>query len=403
MSRPAVTWDERRGVWVARPYLGISPSTGKPIRPQRDMPGPGRDEQELAQAMAEEWYDMLTAGGAVVKSRRLSDVLRAYVAWMDAEGRWAPSTTPTYLSVIRAQIDPTVGSADVDDMSAWAVSGLYASLMRPVKGREPLSTSSVIKLHWLLTGAWRWMVKNGITESNPMPSVGKPSPVRSEAAMLTMTEFASTLSAIEGVLSAEASSAEAVRRRNAAMAAYMALTAAFRAGEACGISREQSRVSAADPHWYIHDQISEKPRLARRVVKRGSVGRVSMTAADAEVARAHMAWQEGYLGPRAADDRRLTLVTDHDGSWMRPSELSSEFAALRDRLGLDKSLTPHSLRHTHASYLIAEGEDILTIQRRLRHADITTTLRIYGHLMPGSDMRAAEGFGRVMSRMRRTP
>ncbi len=39
----------------------------------------------------------------------------------------------------------------------------------------------------------------------------------------------------------------------------------------------------------------------------------------------------------------------------------------------------HDLRHTAASLWIASGMDVATVSARLGHADINTTLRIYGH------------------------
>jgi integrase len=50
----------------------------------------------------------------------------------------------------------------------------------------------------------------------------------------------------------------------------------------------------------------------------------------------------------------------------------------------------HSLRHTHASSLIAAGVDVLTISRRLGHATPSITLGIYGHLFSNTDDRAAQ-------------
>ena len=54
------------------------------------------------------------------------------------------------------------------------------------------------------------------------------------------------------------------------------------------------------------------------------------------------------------------------------------------------AVTLHSLRHTHASMLIASGVDILTISRRLGHSSPTITLSVYGHLIHGTDDRAAQ-------------
>jgi integrase len=51
--------------------------------------------------------------------------------------------------------------------------------------------------------------------------------------------------------------------------------------------------------------------------------------------------------------------------------------------------TFHSLRHTHASTLIASGLDVLTISRRLGHGSPAITLSVYGHLFKPDDRAAA--------------
>jgi Phage integrase family len=60
--------------------------------------------------------------------------------------------------------------------------------------------------------------------------------------------------------------------------------------------------------------------------------------------------------------------------------------------------TFHSLRHTHASHLIAAGVDILTISRRLGHSSSTVTLNIYRHLMPHTDDKAALAIEAALSK-----
>jgi hypothetical protein len=53
-------------------------------------------------------------------------------------------------------------------------------------------------------------------------------------------------------------------------------------------------------------------------------------------------------------------------------------------------LTPHELRLTFVALSIAQGADSLTIQRRLGHKDIRTTLNVYGHLFPDRDVILTE-------------
>ena len=57
--------------------------------------------------------------------------------------------------------------------------------------------------------------------------------------------------------------------------------------------------------------------------------------------------------------------------------------------GLDPRPRIHDARHTHASWLIAQGARLEIIQDRLGHEDYTTTRRVYGHLMP--DLRREAG------------
>jgi integrase len=61
-------------------------------------------------------------------------------------------------------------------------------------------------------------------------------------------------------------------------------------------------------------------------------------------------------------------------------------AAIRWRLkdalalaGLDTRLTTHSLRHSYATHLLEAGEDIQTVQQRLGHKSVSTTM-IYLHV-----------------------
>lgn len=56
------------------------------------------------------------------------------------------------------------------------------------------------------------------------------------------------------------------------------------------------------------------------------------------------------------------------------------------------------LRDLQASLLVDAGEAISTVSARLGHRDTSTTLRIYSHLMPGADARAADIVGKAFAR-----
>lgn len=83
------------------------------------------------------------------------------------------------------------------------------------------------------------------------------------------------------------------------------------------------------------------------------------------------------------------------GGNMRAS-LTHAFRALVDSVGLNDGIRPddrarrivfHSLRHTFASWLACNGEDIYRIQRLMRHRTITMTMR-YAHLIPDATRSA---------------
>lgn len=64
---------------------------------------------------------------------------------------------------------------------------------------------------------------------------------------------------------------------------------------------------------------------------------------------------------------------------------------------LSKRPTVHDLRHTHASWLVAEGAPLPFVQARLGHEQITTTIGVYGHLLPDAHVQMADMMGHIMS------
>jgi len=92
------------------------------------------------------------------------------------------------------------------------------------------------------------------------------------------------------------------------------------------------------------------------------------------------------MGRASNDD---LLFPRFDGKIRSPHWLTQKFALLMDALKIS-GVTFHSLRHTHASQLIAAGMDVLTISRRLGHGSPAITLGVYGHLFSNTDARAAE-------------
>ena len=65
--------------------------------------------------------------------------------------------------------------------------------------------------------------------------------------------------------------------------------------------------------------------------------------------------------------------------------------AVEDELDLNLSdITPHCLRHTHATYLLSNGIPVKYVSERLGHKDTKTTLNIYNHVLPSDNKKALD-------------
>lgn len=61
--------------------------------------------------------------------------------------------------------------------------------------------------------------------------------------------------------------------------------------------------------------------------------------------------------------------------------LANELLIARDQQPLPENLTPHKLRHTFASILVACGEDPITLMQQLGHTNPNFSMQVYAHMM----------------------
>lgn len=87
--------------------------------------------------------------------------------------------------------------------------------------------------------------------------------------------------------------------------------------------------------------------------------------------------------------RNDRLFIKDDSTPMNPDSLTDWTKKFVKRNKLPH-FSPHSLRHTHASLLIASGVNIPTVSRRLGHSSIATTTKVYIHAIQSADEIASQ-------------
>lgn len=378
------------GVFECRLYLGRG-IDGKAIRPYKRFANAATESEALE--LAETWAANLTADG-MVKSARLTDLLSDYVQLRERNGA-SPNSIKSY-RLFMHYVARFLKTANARDLSVMDFNRFEQALLIPKSdGGQGLCRNSVINVHNFLRGAYNHFVDAGICDANPLVYVSKPSPERHEACALTEWDFEDFNARLESAMGVKGASMSEYRRAVYAFAAWLALVTGMRVGEVCAEQRSDVKRYQMFLHvgGNVIESVGSKP-YRRNVTKGRKCRNIAVTAEDLGVIDSFVRLQNAVLGRLDVDSPLVTL----DGSYMRPTTISRAFSRIRDSCGLPKEVTFHSLRHTHASWLIANGCDLKTLSERMGHADEATTLRIYGHLMPGRDAVAAQLFSEAKRR-----
>ncbi|HVJ70399.1 MAG TPA: tyrosine recombinase XerC [Sphingomicrobium sp.] len=124
-------------------------------------------------------------------------------------------------------------------------------------------------------------------------------------------------------------------------------------------------------------RVAEAMSLTARVLPLGQAMRVTGKRAKTRIVPLVPAVKEAITAyvalcpyPLAGD---TPLFVGAKGGPLNPDLVRRAVRSARTRLGLPDSLTPHALRHSFATHLLARGADLRSLQELLGHASLSST------------------------------
>lgn len=269
-----------------------------------------------------------------------------------------PSTAQLAESHLRLHVYPAIGDQPIASIRPSEVQRLVNSL--------PLAPATVEVVYGWIANVCRMAVRERLIVATPCVGIELP---RGKAAR------------DRHLLTAQQVGALATRIADHYRAAVLlGAGAGLRPGEALGLTVDRvdflRRTITVDRQMWTPSVGT--PRLVQP--KTAESGRViPVTTALTDALAAHLArWPSDGLILRTAP-----------GGAVRRSSYNRTWAVARGHVGPPWA-KPHDLRHFYASAIIAQGCDVVTVQRRLGHRSATTTLDIYGHLFHDADDRTRE-------------
>jgi integrase len=371
------------GTWEARVTTGYD-SEGKPKRQSFY----GKTRQEVAEKMNKALHEMSIGARLDVNKVTLSEWLdRWLIDYMKPSLR--PNTYQSYEMDLRLHVKPYVGSIRLKDLQAGDLQRLFNNLLKNGRATEwnkevnpGLSRRTVDYVRTTVKAALSVAVDNDLILKNPAKQTKLPPAEKKEAVPFTRRESETFLNYVKGI----------AHRLFAAL--YLAFCTGLRRGEILGlmwpdIDFEASTLEVKRELVEVRDVDTKKVHLDFGPPKTEKSKRtIPMTENMVKVLKAHLEKQdeERFFYKESYHDENLVFCTE-DGRRIWPRNFDRLYTNLLKKAGVDHKKL-HTTRHTFASMMIEDGEDIRNVQELLGHAVLSTTADIYSHVAERAKKKA---------------
>lgn len=367
------------GYWQLRVFEGTDPVTGKRLYRAKYVRGGKRTAQsQLAILVAE------VNGGVVAPSAKtVASLLDEWLAHIEHLGR-SPSTLFNYRRLV-AQLPDGFKALPLKNVTPKVVDDLYRFLGVPAT-RTP---ATVLRFHTLLRAAFAQAVRWSWVDRNPIDRATPPRVYRTE---ITPPPVEDVLRVLDRALSS--------RNPDNALVFRLLAATGCRRGEACGLQWRDIDFGIDPVRVLIRRAVIEVDKtIVVQCTKTHAVRHVGLDDETSQLLRERWARtvELGLAAGVAVQPADFVFARGPgSGQPLSPNSVGQAWARLCKELGVKARL--HDLRHLQASLLLDAGEAVTTVAARLGHRDTSTTLKVYGHLMPGADSRAAGIVGSALSR-----
>ncbi len=285
--------------------------------------------------------------------RAKSPLTRSIRGWLDhlrVERGAADNTLTSYRRDL-SRYEEFLDSRRIRDPAAVReadVTDFLASLRQGATQRPPLSATSAARTLVAVRGFHRFLALEGATGADPAAGVAPPKVPKRLPKAITITE-------VEDLLSAASAGDTPASLRDRAMVEVL-YGAGARISEAVGLDLDDIDLEQGSVRLFGKGG-------RERLVPLGTYAGEALTAYTVR-ARPTMA-QRGRGTPALFLNLRGARLS-RQGAW-------GAIHAAAERAGLADTVSPHTLRHSFATHLLAGGADIRVVQELLGHASVTTT------------------------------